>query len=247
MKSSIQSLAITVLALSFSFLTITKVSAQVEITPMAGYSLADKFDTYSGSAKISDNFAWGINVAFNMGYGKQIELSYERQDGDLVGEVYRPAFGGGYDIVRESIPVAMDYILAGFTYNREIPGSIAVPFGGIALGTAIATGKEGDYKGNDLWLFDVNIKLGVKIFPSEKIGIRLQTQLHMPMQGSGGGISCGAGTGGSGCGVGLGGYTTITQLGFGGGLIFRLGGESSGTTTSQKAKEQSKDLVWGNL
>jgi hypothetical protein len=240
--------------LSFLFATILIIAtstgtlkAQVELTPMAGYSLADKFDTYNGSAKISDNFLWGINLAFNMGYGKQIELSYERQDGNIAGQVWRPELGG---YTQESIDVVMDYILAGFVYNREIPGSVAVPFGGLSLGTAIATGQNNGYEGNSLWLFDVQVKLGVKIFPSDKIGIRLQTQLHMPMQGSGGGLSCGVGTGGSGCGVSMGGYTTITQLGFSGGLIFRLGGDATGTTTGQsskKSKKNDKDLMWGSL
>jgi hypothetical protein len=207
-------------------LPLSKTSAQVELTPMVGYTLADKFDTYRAQARISDNLAWGVNLAFNLGYGKQIELSYERMDTDVSGDEYIWDGNGYVFNGRKNIDIAMDYILAGFTYNRELPGSPAVPFGGIAIGTAIATGQEGEYNGNDLWFFDVNLKLGVKIFPSEKIGIRLQTQLHMPMQGSGGGLSCGVGTGGSGCGVSMGGYTTITQLGFNGGLIFRLGGDS---------------------
>ncbi len=220
-----------------------KAFSQIELSAMAGYSLADKFDTYYGSAKISDNVSMGINLAFNMGYGKQIELGYERQEGDLKATNY-------YNFVttEEKISVALDYILAGFVYNKEIPGSIAVPFGGISLGTAIATGQSGDYKGTDLWLFDVAPKIGIKLFPSEKIGIRLQTQLHIPMQGSGGGLSCGVGTGGSGCGVSLGGYTTITQLEFQGGIIFRFGGPSaSGTSGTSKAKSTQQDLVWGSL
>ena len=228
---------------------INNAHAQVEVTPMASYTLADKFDTYRANAKILDNFAWGLNVAFNLGYGKQIELGYERLDTDVTGEEYIWTGNGYISNGRQTIGVAMDYILAGFIYNREMPGSAAVPFGGVSLGTAIATGQDGDYKGNDLWFFDANIKLGVKIFPSEKVGIRLQAQLHMPMQGSGGSISCGVGTGGSGCGVGFGGYTTITQLNFGGGLILRLGGDAPNNATGKRKApdEDFSNLAWGSL
>lgn len=224
---------------------INNAHAQVELTPMVGYTLADKFDTYRAQAKISDNLAWGLNLAFNLGYGKQIELSYERQETDVRGRAYY--VDGSFEEVK--IDVVMDYILAGFIYNREMPGSPVVPFGGIALGTAIATGQNGEYKGNDLWYFDVNVKLGVKIFPSDRIGIRLQTQLHMPMQGSGGGLSCGVGTGGSGCGVSMGGYTTITQLGFNGGLIIRLGGDTPANATGKRKApdEDFSNLAWGSL
>ena len=81
-------------------------------------------------------------------------------------------------------------------------------FGGLNLGAAGLEPKESKYSG--VWKFDVDLHLGAKIFPSKKVGIRLQTGLNFPIQYFGAAFT--VGTGGSGAGVSA--TSTITQLYF---------------------------------
>jgi hypothetical protein len=60
---------------------------------------------------------------------------------------------------------------------------------------------------------------GVKIYLNDRIGIRLQTQLMMPLQYGGFSFYYGSGGGGSNMYV----NSTIVEFGFTGGLIFRVG------------------------
>jgi len=62
------------------------------------------------------------------------------------------------------------------------------------------------------------MKLGAIIHANDKIGIILQTQLMVPVQGVGVGVGCGGG----GCGSGVSTSSTATQLGFTGGVEIKL-------------------------
>jgi hypothetical protein len=61
-------------------------------------------------------------------------------------------------------------------------------------------------------------KLGVNIWASEKVGIKLQADLLSAVQAVGGGIYFGTG----GAGAGISGFSTYYQVSFGGGLVFKL-------------------------
>ena len=79
-----------------------------------------------------------------------------------------------------------------------------------------------EYEGNtyqESWFFAMGLNGGAKVYFSKRVGLRLQAQMLVPVQGSG--FYLFAGTGGSGGGVSV--YSTMVQFGFTGGLIFRLG------------------------
>ena len=91
------------------------------------------------------------------------------------------------------------------------------PFGAFTLGTTYFTPQEGGYQ--DEWKFSMTLGGGVKIWFSDRVGIRLQGRLMLPMFWGGAGFS--VGTGGS--GFYLGGGTSMVQGDFTGGLIIGLG------------------------
>jgi hypothetical protein len=66
--------------------------------------------------------------------------------------------------------------------------------------------------------FSVGLVAGLKIMASDKIGIRLQTNLALPITGAGGSFYWGSG----GSGVGLTGYVPIWSFGFTGGLVYKI-------------------------
>ena len=94
------------------------------------------------------------------------------------------------------------------------------PYGGVLLG---AVGYVNKYPATgeptSSTRFALGFRLGATIWASAKVGIKLQAQFISSVQGFGGGFYFG--TGGSGAGVST--YSTITQLGLGGGLVFKLG------------------------
>lgn len=197
--------------------------AQFELTPFGGYAVRDRFDTYYGQAHVEGAALYGIDLGILVHEGAQVELSYERQDSHIFSDNY---VFPEYD--NENIPVSINYFLVGGLYGRNIGSSPVQPYGGISLGGVLIDGKDKDgVNWGSEFLFDLRGKLGVKVFPNDgRIGLRFQAQLNVPFQGVGSSIGCGT----AGCGVSVGTLTTITQLGFSGGLIIKFGASERHST-----------------
>ncbi|MCK5816360.1 MAG: hypothetical protein KAH07_10500, partial [Flavobacteriaceae bacterium] len=69
------------------------------------------------------------------------------------------------------------------------------------------------------WEFSGSIGGGVKIFFNERIGLRLQTNLILPMRWSGGGVYCGP----YGCSGGTSFHVPLVHWEVSGGLIVKMG------------------------
>jgi hypothetical protein len=104
-------------------------------------------------------------------------------------------------------------------YNRRTGN--ASPFGGLTLGaTRFAPGPDrfAGFELNDEWRFAFALALGVKVYGSERFGLRFQGRLLMPFNFYG--TSFWFGTGGS--GVGVSGGSAIIQGDVSGGLFVLL-------------------------
>jgi hypothetical protein len=92
---------------------------------------------------------------------------------------------------------------------------MAEGFAGADIG-AVLFSLQDNYK--DAWRFAMGFKMGVKIWASDMVGINLQANLQVPVQGAGVGIYAGAG----GVYTGVSSVTAFAQFGFSGGLILRF-------------------------
>jgi hypothetical protein len=181
-----------------------------EITGIAGYTLAETFSTTDAyEVRISDGFTYGGNLSFNPNEFFSIILQYTRQD--ATADVY-DYLTSAY---KNDIPVSVNNIMIGGERNQPL-GEKAYGFGGLNLGTAGLVTSESGY--SDRWKFAFDIHAGFKIYPSDRIGIRLQAGINFPVQYFGAAFT--VGTGGSGAGVTA--SSTITQVNFLGGLIIRF-------------------------
>jgi hypothetical protein len=181
-----------------------------ELTGLAGYTLGETFLTSDGyDVFIADGFTYGGSLAFYPNKFFDVSVNYTRQDTKV--DVY-DYFSNGYDT---DIPASVNNITVGFDRNQPINEMGTAFFGGLNLGAAGLVPKDDSY--NDRWKFDLDLHLGAKIFPSPKVGIRLQTGLNFPVQYFGAAFT--VGTGGAGAGVSA--NSSITQLYFLGGLIIR--------------------------
>jgi hypothetical protein len=202
----------TILIVSILFCLTFMLKAQtVEVTPFGGYVFGGTMQGNSGSAFIKDNAQYGGMISFAVSRVMDVDLIYNRSDTKAELNFLTPF----QNITYKEIPLSINYMHIGFTKNFRINPKVS-PFAGFNLGACAFAPKE-DY--TDQWFFSVGMNLGAKIYFSKRVGLRLQAQGMVPVQGSG--FSMFVGTGGSGGGMSF--YSTLFQFGFTGGLIFRLG------------------------
>lgn len=205
MKQIIKNFAV----LSIVFLFSQAVIAQPAITLEAfGGWLWTGSAGYNGSIKVGDYGNYGIRFGVAPQPQMVVEFEWNHTESDLQ----------WYDVVaQENLreDVIMNYYMLGF--NQEMAEGPAVPYGIFNIGVLNVKGVDINISEN--W-FTIGLGGGLKYYLSDRIGIRLQARLFLPMQFAGVGFGCGTG----GCGSSVSGYTSTIQGDFTGGVILKLGG-----------------------
>ena len=117
----------------------------------------------------------------------------------------------------QTVEMAVNHFQIGSVNELHLDNEAIRPYGTLTLGTTWFNLKEEN--SNDEWLFSVAAGLGLKYFFNERVGIRLQARMLLPVVYNGGGFYIG--TGGSGMYVSS--TAPIVQGDFTGGLIIALG------------------------
>jgi hypothetical protein len=185
---------------------------RVEVTPFGGYVFGGTLNGDYGTVHIDDNAQYGGMISIAVSRVMDVDLIYNRSDTKSQVDYY---YSNGYQKQNLDIPLSINYMHIGFTKNFRVKPSIS-PFLGFNLGACLFAPKE-DY--SDAWFFSIGFNGGAKFYLSNRIGLRIQAQGYVPMQGTA--FTMFAGTSGGGAGVSV--YSTLFQFGFTGGLIFRLG------------------------
>lgn len=188
--------------------------ARVEISPFGGYLLGGSFKFYEGKFKIENAASYGGMLSVKAAGGNFVELSYTRTD--TKGQ-WDPYSGYISDLPRDTFDIAINYLQINSLNEFNLDNEAIKPYGTAGIGTSWIHPKEGS--ASDEWMFTFNAALGLKYFFSDRIGIRLQARMILPMIFNGGGFYFG--TGGSGAYVSS--TSVIVQGDFTGGLIFVLG------------------------
>jgi len=140
-----------------------------------------------------------------------VELSYRRSTPQVINKTASFSEASNFKVGMEHYQIGI---------LKEFSDEDVKPFSQFSLGTSRYWDQGISNK--ESWEFSMNIGLGAKIFFNDRIGIRLQTNLIMPMELDGVGIMCGFGSGGSSCGGGVNFHVPILHWELAGGLIFRL-------------------------
>ncbi len=193
-----------------------EVWAQTDIQPTIGFQFGGKYRFYEGDIKLKDGMNYGITLDHEVQPGIMLELYYTQMNTTAE---WRPASPRWENLIPRNFNTDVHYFqIGGLKYVDN--GNIQ-PFGAFTLGaTWFHSYEEGQLQNAaDNTMFSVTLGGGVKVMMSDKIGIRLQGRLLMPMYFSG--LWLGVGTGGA----SLGAVSTIPILqgDFTGALIFRLG------------------------
>jgi hypothetical protein len=180
----------------------------IEITPFGGYVFPARWNASNGSLYLDGNAQYGGMISIGMSRVVDVEFMYNRIDTKATPEVI------GYNI--DNIPLSQNYYMIGINKNFRV-NEIVAPYAGMSLGGVYFAPKESGYY--NYWFFAMGLDAGVKVYFSKVVGLRLQAQLLMPIQGGGFSFYYGSGGGGSNVYV----TSTLFDFGFTGGLIFRLG------------------------
>ncbi len=188
-------------------------SQTIEINGFYGYQLNGKAKLYDGEFRMQSAPNYGGKIAIGLSTTTFVELSYMRSDSEGYFAPYNVSVEPG-----DTYQYNSNYITVGGLQEVDL-GKIR-PFGTIGMGTVIWSTEE--YSGNK-WQFQFSLGAGLKFWLSERIGLRVQGSMMMPLVYNGAGFGCGIGTGGSSCGGAV--YTRITpfQGEFSGGIILKLG------------------------
>jgi len=212
-KSLFSKISLFIILLAFSTM-ITAQDHKVEITPFGGYMLGGSVKFYEGKFKVEDAGCYGGMLAVQVKNGNFIEFSYTGMttQGD-----WRPYNNYELDHPETTVDMAVNHFQIGTLNELPLDNEAIRPYGTLTLGTTWFNIKEED--SNDEWLFSVGAGLGLKYFFNDKIGIRIQARMVLPLVYAGAGFYIG--TGGSGTYVSA--TAPIVQGDFTGGLIIALG------------------------
>ncbi|MCB0806158.1 MAG: hypothetical protein KDC05_10200 [Bacteroidales bacterium] len=184
---------------------------RIEITPYGGYMFGGKFRFYEGELKINDNPDFGISLDYEIAPEMKITLAWSQMN---TSARFKPYYG--YDYLRiDPFDVNVGYIQVGTV--REVDLDNVTPYGSLTVGAAYFTPQNVRYE--QTWKFAATLGGGAKIWLSDRVGLRLQGRLMMPMFWGGVGFSVGSG----GAGFTVGASTSMVQGDLTGGLIFVLG------------------------
>jgi hypothetical protein len=189
---------------------ITSNAQSIELYPFAGYTFGTHCYVATGKARLSDGFTYGGTLSFVAGQHNSLELTYLRQDATATAEGLYSGFQ------KFSDPVSINYIFLGGSRLYPVNDKLT-PFTGAHVGMAILGSKHDTFSNIEKLAFGVDV--GVKIMVSDKVGIRLQSNLNMPVTNVGAGLWWSSGSGSS---VGVTGNIPFVQFGFTGGLILKM-------------------------
>ena len=202
----------------FIFQTAALAQKKFEVTPFYGFMFAGKATGYNGDLNFRDDQMYGLILDITLKPGIQLELYYSRSDTRVDFVEFR---GPTYKLTDASI----NYIQIGALRNLKKMGKTTI-FGVGSLGATLLSPTGESYNETpeaftyeDWWLFSLTMGGGAKIQFSERIGLRLEGRLMMPITWSGGGFMVGSG----GSGFYLGGGSAILQASLTAGIIIALG------------------------
>ena len=187
----------TLLLVAAGFMLISTSYAQkAEIGGFYGISFNSKIRTYYGDFKIDNKANYGGQLSIALSSETFLELMYNRTDTRVQ---YRDRFG-----TSQPFDLSIEYYHIGGLQQVDIGNDRIAPFGVFTLGATrfnikdqveFDDGNNSQTISGDTFAFSIALAGGAKIFLGERLGLRLQARLGMPMLFNG--LYLGVGTGGA--------------------------------------------------
>jgi opacity protein-like surface antigen len=191
----------------------------IEITGFGGYMLNGDIKTYYGNYPVADNPNYGGILSIEGFENTFFELMYNRND-------TRFSYTNNGIITSGTVDVAVEYYQVGSLHQLDVH-DIIKPFGILTLGavrfhpknTMDLDGDNNYVYEDDAWRFGATIGAGLKILLNDRLAVRLQARLMLPMEFNG--LFVGIGTGGVSGGTSF--VIPLVSGDFTAGIVLRLG------------------------
>lgn len=160
-----------------------------EITPFAGYRLGGTFedDETGDELELEDSGSFGISLNMQAEANTQYELTYSHQSTDIdVGDVLPGA---------PDLDIDLDYLQIGGTYLWD--GNVGRPFLVATVGIAHLDPEASDFDSETYFAFSIGG--GWKVFPTRRLGLRLEGRFYGTVLESDSAVFCRSGPEGTGC------------------------------------------------
>lgn len=183
--------------------------AQPGITLMTfeSYTFQDKFNAEYGNGQIGDGFQWGAGIEIGLKNNMAAEVIYQHLKSNAFYQGQAERYEG---------TLGINYAMIGWTkyvpFSEKVSGFGTFDAGAGWFNPSTSLGTETVTK------FSLGARLGIRIAASEKVSLRIHTQVFSPVQWAGGGFYLG--TGGTGATVSTG--SSVYQFNVGGSLNVRL-------------------------
>ncbi len=178
-------------------------------------STYDDHNYYEG--KIKGGIQYGAGIEFMVKHTYGVELLWIGQNTKAPTTYETTALGG---FKSSNLDLSLNYAMLGFGRHAQKPGSSIEGYGGLMVGALFASVEDPETKKSQSGTkFAWGARLGLNVWASEKLAIKLQGQLLSAVQSVGGSLYFGTG----GAGAGLSAYSSMLQFGIGGGVALRLG------------------------
>jgi hypothetical protein len=217
-------ITLSILAGILLFTNVLAQDAKIEIVPSYGYTFTSRTNWGTLEMNLEDEYSAGLALDVRVHEEMLIELSYNTMQTNFNATVYNGYLGREY----YKTPLSVDYFQIGgireFSNEKVRPytlfslGATRFHPTGDVLKTNEITHVQTSSPGSDKWSLSATFGGGAKIMFSERIGLRLQARMLLPLYFSGIGIYCGSSCGG---GASFGAY--FVQLDLTGGLVIGLG------------------------
>lgn len=183
-------------------------SQSVELTPQFGYNFTSTY--YDGYNHIRFNesivYGGGLYVSFNLA-----EIG--------VNVMHQSTTAGAYNYISDTSGVKVGISSFHFIGNRAIDplgNGKLLPYAGLGLGGSYFYVKDGN---QERFKASVTIQAGTRFQITNKLGVRVQGNMLLPISGIGLGIGIGSG----GVSVGANTNSSMLQFGFTAGVFYKFG------------------------
>lgn len=185
--------------------------SKINLTVFGGYFFEETFQLYNGgSVHLDGGSPYGVSLSVINDPRLEFELTWQRQITNSQAYYYEFIGNNIFDgyVVGD---VDIEYFMLGMNRLKNLNDRVTA-YGGMSAGLVVFTPQNGFI--DPVVKFAIALKGGVNLHVTDRIGLKLQPQLYIPIQSFG--ATAFVGSGGS--GVSANGYSSITQFGGIGGL-----------------------------
>jgi len=204
MKTGRNALKIAVCTAIISLFTNSINAQHVEMSAFGGWATGAVMNTSSGDLHIKSSENFGGTFSVGATEEAQLEFTFNHMNTKLTLEGY------GTNIVDDECDINVDYYTLGIVRSKSL--GKAAPYGSLAMGLVDYHPIDVDYDSEQK--FVVTLAAGVKIKTGERLGIKLQARLLLPVFY--GGVYFGT------SGAGISGGASMVQGDFTGGIYYTL-------------------------